>query len=95
MLGLRIYVVCYNAYTGAGVPQDLAVIGCGNLHFDDSIRVPLSSIDQRSGEIGRRAAKLILELVKEDATLERYPLLQRMLQSKAINTESQEIMRSG
>jgi LacI family transcriptional regulator len=31
---------------GLRVPEDIAIIGCGNLHYDDSLRVPLSSIDQ-------------------------------------------------
>ncbi len=48
---------------GVRVPEELAVIGCGDLHFDDAIRVPLSSVNQRSRDIGERAAKLILELV--------------------------------
>jgi len=49
---------------GISVPDELAVIGCGNLHYDDQISVPLSSIDQRSNEIGSRTAKLILEILK-------------------------------
>lgn len=49
---------------GINVPKDLAVIGCGNLHSNRLIRVPLSSVDQRSNEIGRRTAKLILELIE-------------------------------
>jgi LacI family transcriptional regulator len=48
---------------GINVPKQLAVIGCGNLIYDDEIRVPLSSVDQRSNEIGSRAAKLILEIL--------------------------------
>ena len=52
---------------GIRVPEDLAVIGCGDLHYDESLRVPLSSIDQRSREIGSRAAKLILSLIEEEA----------------------------
>jgi LacI family transcriptional regulator len=28
------------------VPEEVALIGCGNIHYDDSFRVPLSSIDQ-------------------------------------------------
>jgi LacI family transcriptional regulator len=52
------------------IPQDLAVIGCGNLHSDDIIRVPLSSIDQRSHEIGRRTAALVIKLLAEDASPE-------------------------
>jgi LacI family transcriptional regulator len=45
---------------GIKVPDDLAVIGCGNLHYDDSLRVPLSSIDQQSRRIGTEAARLAL-----------------------------------
>jgi LacI family transcriptional regulator len=48
---------------GIAVPKDLAVIGCGNLHYVSQIRVPLSSIDQRSAEIGQRAARLILDIL--------------------------------
>ncbi len=52
---------------GIAVPKDLAVIGCGNLHYDSEIRVPLSSIDQRSAEIGQRAARLILDILATKA----------------------------
>ena len=85
-------VFCYNDVIATGVimqapleglnvPDDLAVIGCGNLHFDDSIRVPLSSIDQRSREIGTRAAKLVLELVTEE---EQPPMRKIVLQPKLV-----------
>ena len=49
---------------GLRVPQDIAIIGCGNLHFDKSLRVPLSSIDQQSAAIGERAGKLVLSLIE-------------------------------
>jgi LacI family transcriptional regulator len=52
---------------GIAVPKELSVIGCGNLHYVSEIRVPLSSIDQRSGEIGQRAAGLILEILAAEA----------------------------
>jgi LacI family transcriptional regulator len=48
---------------GLNVPKDIAVIGCGNLHYDDSLRVPLSSIDQQSQRIGERAARLALSII--------------------------------
>jgi len=68
-------VFCYNdplamgaidAILGAGlrVPEDVAVIGCGNLHYDDWLRVPLSSVDQHSSTIGARAAKLAVALIE-------------------------------
>jgi LacI family transcriptional regulator len=55
---------------GVRVPEDIAVIGCGNLHYVGDIRIPLSSIDQRSSEIGGRAAALILDVLasKEQAS---------------------------
>jgi LacI family transcriptional regulator len=67
-------VFCYNdpiaiaaidTILGAGlpVPEDIAVIGCGNLHYDKSLRVALSSVDQQSAAIGERAAKLALSLI--------------------------------
>jgi LacI family transcriptional regulator len=71
-------VFCYNDVVAVGavqaavaagirIPADIAVIGCGNLHYDSVISVPLSSIDQRSGEIGARAAKMILDLLRPEA----------------------------
>jgi LacI family transcriptional regulator len=68
-------VFCYNdpiaigaidAILSAGlrVPEDIAVIGCGNLHFDKSLRVPLSSVDQQSAAIGESAAALVLSIIE-------------------------------
>ena len=51
---------------GIRIPEDLAVIGCGDLHYDELVRVPLSSVNQRSREIGVRTAKLIMELLHHE-----------------------------
>jgi LacI family transcriptional regulator len=48
---------------GIRIPEDVAVIGCGNLHYDDSLRVPLSSIDQQSRHIGEEAARIALGIL--------------------------------
>ena len=58
-----------NAILEAGlrIPGDIALIGCGNVHYDASLRVPLSSIDQQSASIGERAAKLALSLIEAKA----------------------------
>jgi len=48
---------------GVRIPEDLAIIGCGNLHYDDSLRVPLSSIDQDSRRIGAEAARITLGIL--------------------------------
>ena len=71
-------VFCYNdpiaigamdATLAAGlrIPDDIAIIGCGNLHYDDFLRVPLSSIDQQSSVIGERAGKLVLGVIEAKA----------------------------
>ncbi len=50
---------------GLRIPQDIAFIGCDNLHFDSSLKASLSSVDHHSGQIGVRAAKLLLRLLKD------------------------------
>jgi LacI family transcriptional regulator len=40
-----------------------------HLPFNSSLRVPLSSVDQRSGVIGRRAAELAVSLVQAEVGL--------------------------
>ncbi len=50
--------------TGLRIPEDIAVIGCGNLHYDGSLRVPLSSIDQHNSMIGERTGKILLKLIE-------------------------------
>jgi LacI family transcriptional regulator len=68
-------VFCYNDPTAMGalreildsglrVPEDVAVIGCGNVYYAHLLRVPLSSVDQDSTGIGESAAKLALSLVE-------------------------------
>jgi LacI family transcriptional regulator len=40
------------------------MIGSGNVRYARFLRVPLSTIDQQSEEIGGRAAKLALKLIE-------------------------------
>jgi len=49
---------------GLRIPDDVALIGCGNLHYDTALQVPLSSIDQRSEVLGERAAQLAVRLIE-------------------------------
>jgi LacI family transcriptional regulator len=66
-------VFCYNDLTAIGaieatlhaglrVPEDIAIIGCGNLRYAKYMRVPLSSIDHGTTELGRIAGEFALEL---------------------------------
>ena len=49
--------------TGLSVPQDIAVIGCGNLRLATYLEVPLSSVDQDTTELGEQAARLTASLL--------------------------------
>jgi LacI family transcriptional regulator len=61
---LAIGAIDYILDAGLRVPEDIAVIGCGNLYFNSSLSVPLSSIDQRTSQIGQRAARLAFSLIE-------------------------------
>jgi LacI family transcriptional regulator len=70
-------IFCYNDPVALGVmrailerglriPEDIAIVGCGNLPYADVLRVPLSTIDQNSTAIGERAGRLALTLIEAD-----------------------------
>jgi LacI family transcriptional regulator len=65
---------------GLRIPDDIALIGCGNLHYDNCLRVPLSSVDQHSEEIGKRAGELVLSIVEA----KRRPLPTRFILDPAL-----------
>jgi LacI family transcriptional regulator len=48
---------------GLRIPQDIKVIGVGNVHYSDLLRVPLSTIDQSSDTIGQQAADILLKAI--------------------------------
>lgn len=49
---------------GLRIPEDVAVVGCGNFSYSDFLRVPLSSVDQGSESIGRQAADMALKIAR-------------------------------
>jgi LacI family transcriptional regulator len=52
--------------SGLRVPEDVALVGCGNIHLDDYLRVPLTSVDQQSTAIGQKAGQLALGLLDDN-----------------------------
>ena len=46
---------------GLAIPSQIKVMGVGNVHYSDLLRVPLSTIDQSSDAIGHRAAEILLK----------------------------------
>jgi LacI family transcriptional regulator, galactose operon repressor len=73
-------IFCYNdpvaigamkaiSESGLRVPDDIAVVGAGNIHFSDVLAVPLTTIDQATVETGRRAAELLLARIESRNSL--------------------------
>ena len=52
---------------GLRIPEDVALIGAGNILHSDLLRVGLSTVDQATADIGERAAKLALKLIEAKA----------------------------
>ena len=48
---------------GIAIPEEIKVIGAGNVHYSDLLRVPLSTIDQSSTAIGEQAAGILLQSI--------------------------------
>jgi LacI family transcriptional regulator, galactose operon repressor len=48
---------------GLKVPDDVAFVGAGSIHYGDMLRVPLTTIAWSTAEMGQAAAELLLELI--------------------------------
>ncbi len=69
-------VFCYNDPTAWGamlaileaglrIPEDIALVGCGDTFYNAFMRVPLTSVDQNATLLGQEAANLALRSIKE------------------------------
>jgi LacI family transcriptional regulator len=67
-------VFCYNDPVAIGamkaileagleLPQDISVVGAGNVHYSDVLAVPLTTIDQGTCRMGVLAAELLIERI--------------------------------
>jgi len=83
-------VFCYNDLTAIGamqatlhaglrIPEDIAFVGCGNLRYAEYLKVPLTSIDHRTEQMGGAAAKLALELASNPTQMPQTVLLEPKL----------------
>jgi LacI family transcriptional regulator len=75
-------VFCYNDPVAVGamkairqagrkVPQDIAVVGAGNVNYSDVLAIPLTTIDQDPDEIGRVASRILLEQIESKKPVKR------------------------
>ena len=50
---------------GLMVPDDVAIVGAGRIHYGDMLRVPLSTVSWSTLEMGQGAAELLLESIRD------------------------------
>jgi LacI family transcriptional regulator len=50
--------------SGRKIPDDIAVVGCGDIALGDLLRVPLTTVSWSRNDEGQRAAELILERIE-------------------------------
>jgi LacI family transcriptional regulator len=95
-------VFCYNDLTAIGamgaalaaglrVPEDIAFIGCGNMRYNGYLKVPLSSIDHGTAELGRIAGELALELVSNPEQPPKSILVPPTLVARASTVPAKEL----
>jgi LacI family transcriptional regulator len=95
-------VFCYNdpvaigamkaiCEAGLRIPDDIAVVGAGNVHYSDVLAVPLTTIDQGVDQIGLRAAKLLIEQMGSKRVL---PPQKVLIAPKLVMRESTRRSRS-
>jgi DNA-binding LacI/PurR family transcriptional regulator len=53
---------------GIRVPEDLAIVGAGRIHYGDMLRVPLTTVSWSTLEMGQSAAQLLLETIDDKST---------------------------
>jgi LacI family transcriptional regulator len=96
-------VFCYNdpvaigaiqaiSEAGLKVPCDIAVVGAGNVHYSDFLAVPLTTVDQGTVEIGKRAADLLLEQIGAKQARRRRKIL---IKPKLVIRKSTQRLNSG
>jgi LacI family transcriptional regulator len=60
---------------GLSLPADFGLIGVGNMRYGQYLIVPLSTVDQQRGEIGSKAATLLIDLIDGKASRSDKPVL--------------------
>jgi LacI family transcriptional regulator len=48
---------------GVDVPGEVAIVGAGNIHYGDMLRIPLTTVSWSTSAMGQAAAQLLLELI--------------------------------
>jgi LacI family transcriptional regulator len=56
--------------SGYKIPEDISIVGFSNSHYAAMTEPPLTSVEQKGVEMGRRAAKMLIERIQSDVDIE-------------------------
>ncbi|MEW6129929.1 MAG: LacI family DNA-binding transcriptional regulator [Acidobacteriota bacterium] len=54
---------------GVRVGRDIAIVGAGNIHYSDMLRVPLTTVSWSRSEMGEQAARLLMQLINGESAV--------------------------
>src|SRR5258706_2343822 len=52
---------------GLQVGKDVALVGAGNIHYGDMLRVPLTTVSWSRSEMGQHAARMLIQFINGEA----------------------------
>jgi LacI family transcriptional regulator len=64
---------------GLRVPEDVAFVGAGNIHYGDMLRVPLTTVSWSKAAMGQEAASLLLELIDGNKKVRRLTITPELI----------------
>ena len=73
---------------GLRIPEDVAILGCGNIVYSSLMRVPLTSIDQNAATMGCEVAELSLRAIQERLHKQEYVPASVLLKPTLVVRES-------
>jgi LacI family transcriptional regulator len=56
---------------GVRIGRDVALVGAGNIHYGDMLRVPLTTMSWSRAETGQQAAHLLIQLMSGESQASR------------------------
>jgi LacI family transcriptional regulator len=54
---------------GVRVGDNIAIVGAGNIHYSDMLRVPLTTVSWSRSEMGEQAARLLIQLINGESVV--------------------------
>jgi LacI family transcriptional regulator len=82
---IALYVMDVLKDAGYRIPEDISIIGCGNMHVSEQTVPPLTTIDQHTYEMGTLSVQMLLKFIDKGNTTE---LEKNVIEPKLIIRES-------